>query len=167
MTVTSGSRNHPPLDAMDYIRHRPWPEDGPVRSATHESPDDVHGRARVWQRGTILRGPPNPEHLSMTECEVRNLIRWHAERAGSVRALAKEWGMSQAYLDKQIRGTQAVGDLTLRQLKLIRRKAFQFYPESRGGLNELASEVGAMIADHESCARPTTWCSAARARARP
>ena len=86
----------------------------------------------------------------MTEREVRNLIRGHAERAGSVRALAKEWGMSQAYLDKQIRGTQAVGDLTLRRLKLIRRKAYQFYPESRGGLNDLASEVGVMIADHES-----------------
>ena len=86
----------------------------------------------------------------MTEREVRNLIRSHAERAGSVATLAKEWGISQAYLDKQIRGTQAIGDLTLRRLKLIRRKAYQFYPESRGGLNELASEVGTMIADHES-----------------
>ena len=86
----------------------------------------------------------------MTERDARKLIRSHAERAGSVRALAKEWGMSQPYLDKQIRGTQAIGDLTLRRLKLIRRKAYQFYPESRADLNELASEVGAMIADHES-----------------
>jgi hypothetical protein len=86
----------------------------------------------------------------MTEREVRNLIRSHAEQAGSVRALAKQWGMSQGYLDKQIRGTMAIGDKTLRRLKLIRRKTYQFYPASRVGLNDLASEVGAMIADHES-----------------
>ena len=68
----------------------------------------------------------------MTEREVRNLIRQHADRAGSVHALAREWGMSQPYLDKQIRGTQAIGDLTLRRLKLIRRKAYQFYPDPAG-----------------------------------
>ena len=84
-----------------------------------------------------------------------------------MRALAKEWGISQLYLGKQIRGTQAIGDLTLRRLKLIRRKAYQFYPESRGGLNELVCEVGVMIADHESWRTANDVVHAARARARP
>jgi predicted DNA-binding transcriptional regulator AlpA len=86
----------------------------------------------------------------MTDNEVRELIRRHAERAGSVRALAKEWGMSQAYLDKQIRGVQAIGDMTLKKLKLVRRKTYEFYTENTKGLSQLAADVGTKIVEHDA-----------------
>jgi hypothetical protein len=41
---------------------------------------------------------PRPPCDTMTEHEVHELIRRHAERAGSVTALAREWGVSQSYL---------------------------------------------------------------------
>lgn len=85
----------------------------------------------------------------MTEDEVRYAIRSYAEKAGSVRALAKEWGISQAYLDKQIRGDQAVGDMVLRKMKLVRRKIYEFYPEDKA-LDVIAKSVGLKIRHHDS-----------------
>lgn len=85
----------------------------------------------------------------MTEDEVRDLIRSYAERAGSVRALAKEWNVSQAYLDKQIRGVQAVGELVLRKLNLIRRKVYEFFPESEA-LESIGRATAYRIATHDA-----------------
>jgi DNA-binding transcriptional regulator YdaS (Cro superfamily) len=66
----------------------------------------------------------------MSEDDVIRLIRTKAKAAGSLRALAKEWGISPAYLSDAVNGSRGLGPAILNCLNLRRVVHVDYQPAS-------------------------------------
>lgn len=66
----------------------------------------------------------------MSERDVCSLVEKEIERAGSLRALSREWGVSPAMLSDLLNGRRGPGPKILGPLGLRRVKAIQFLPEA-------------------------------------
>lgn len=73
----------------------------------------------------------NERHNRMTEAQVIERIRKEADRAGSLRALAREWGVTHNYLSFVTRGIQPPGPTVLKKLGLRRVKTVRYEPAGR------------------------------------
>lgn len=65
----------------------------------------------------------------MTESEVRDLVKAAIVRAGSLRKLALEWGVSPAYLSDFVNNRRGPGAGILGPLKLRKVVTVEYLPE--------------------------------------
>ncbi len=63
--------------------------------------------------------------VAFTEADICELIEAEIERAGGLRALAREWRISPSYLCHVIGGRTKPGDGILRHLGLVKVVAYQ------------------------------------------
>lgn len=66
---------------------------------------------------SVQNGPPA---VGMTADEVREVVGRLARQAGSLRALARSWGVSAAYLSDVLAGNRTPGPSILKRLGLSR-----------------------------------------------
>jgi lambda repressor-like predicted transcriptional regulator len=64
----------------------------------------------------------------MTEAEVRVIVGAAIHKAGSLRALAKEWGVSPPMLSDVMTGRRGPGPKILNHLKLVRVVTVTYEP---------------------------------------
>ncbi len=69
----------------------------------------------------------------MTESEVVALVRIAIAKAGSIRALGRQWGVTPSYLCDLRDGRRAPGPKILDQLGLKRVKVVTYEPKKIGG----------------------------------
>ena len=62
----------------------------------------------------------------MTEEEVVKLVRLAKERAGGVRALGRQWGVSPVYISDLLNGRRGPGPSLLKPLGLVRIERVTF-----------------------------------------
>jgi hypothetical protein len=68
----------------------------------------------------------------MNESQVVDKVRKEIERAGSLRALAREWGVSPCYLSDLMNGRRGPGPSILGPLGLVRVQRITFEPAGNG-----------------------------------
>lgn len=64
----------------------------------------------------------------MNESQVVDLIKKEVSRAGSMRALCREWNVTPSYMSDLINGRRAPGPTILGPLKLVRVKTVVYKP---------------------------------------
>jgi lambda repressor-like predicted transcriptional regulator len=69
----------------------------------------------------------------MTESEVRAKVEAEVQRAGSMRALAREWGMSVSYLSDFLAGRRGPGPQILDPLGLVQVVVVSYEPGKAEG----------------------------------
>lgn len=67
----------------------------------------------------------------MTEAEVAMLVRERIAKAGSLRGLARQWGISPAYLSDLTNGRRGPGSKVLDWLDLERVETVDYRPKRR------------------------------------
>ena len=69
---------------------------------------------------------------SITQPQVVDLIRGHASQAGGVRALARQWRCSEAYISLILSGRRSPGRLVLKRLGLRKLAQPLLYATEKG-----------------------------------
>jgi hypothetical protein len=64
----------------------------------------------------------------MDESQVIGMVRNEVTRAGSMRALCREWGVTPSYMCDLLNGRRAPGPKILGPLKLTKRKTVVYGP---------------------------------------
>lgn len=84
--------------------------------------EPVSGWCRSWERRPAPDAPTRlpPQRAAITAEGVRARVRVAVARAGSLRALAREWGVSPAWLSEYLAGDSPPGPAILGALGLRR-----------------------------------------------
>lgn len=71
--------------------------------------------------------------VGLTEADVREQVEALVVKAGSMRALAREWEMSPAYLGDFLNGRRAPGPQILKPLGLVQETTIRYVPGEAEG----------------------------------
>ncbi len=83
----------------------------------------------------------------MSGDEARKLLRKMADKAGSLTALANQLDVNQSVLNKVVRGEKEIPEKITKQIRLVRRRTAEFYPEHRA-LDQIGQQVGLGQIEH-------------------